>query len=205
MNKKVIGIIVAVIIIALGVFIIMRGKKSSDDTTQVASTNSAQQPAQTESSESSSIKTLLATGQSKKCTYSNTQGDVKTDGTVYVGDSKFRGDFTTTAAGKATYSHMIQDGKEAYLWTDGMSTGILMKLDTNKPAPTTAPSGSVDTEKNFDFHCQGWTVDSAMFTLPGGMPFTDAAGAMTPSMNVTAACDKLTEPAKTQCMGMLKK
>ena len=209
MNNKTIGIIVGVLVLVGLAFLLMRNKNG--DTNEVASNTATTDTKSQAASESTSIKSLLASGGSKKCTFTSTEGATSSNGTVYVAGGKFRGDFSATANGKVMGSHMISSGTDSYMWMDGMTTGFKMKLDDTAKTGTTAQSQSVDPNKNFDFKCDSWSADNSMFSLPSGVQFSDmssmmggASGSVPGGANMTATCAGLSEPAKSQCMAAIK-
>jgi hypothetical protein len=222
MNNKIIGIVVAVVVIAGGAFLLTRHKGGN---TEVAG-NSTSAGAKTEATaQSTSLKSLLVAGSSRKCTFSNADQGVSSQGTVYVSGGKFRGDFSAMVSGKTEMSHMISDNQISYVWVDGMSSGYKMKFDANAQAnaQSNAQAHAMDPNKNMNFNCGSWSADSSMFSLPSGVQFTDmtmmgASGQTTMpgqtmpnktnmvpgTTDITAACANLAEPAKTQCMAALQ-
>lgn len=211
MNQKVIIGIVVVIIIALGAFFLMKDKSGSDD----QDTSTGATSAETQGSmEQTSLKGLLGMGKSQKCTYTTTENNATSTGTVYVSGGKFRGDFSATASGQTQASHMISDGKVSNLWMDGSNMGYKMEFDQSAQA-NSQQSQSVDTNKNYDFDCDNWRTDSSMFNLPSGVDFQDmsammnaggssstSGGADTKAMQ-QAACAQLSEPDKSQCLSAI--
>jgi len=181
-----------VIVIALGAYLIMA--KSKTDNSEMA--NNAQSNSEVKNSQSNtapansvqhtdtSLKALLASGTSQKCSYS----DSGSEGVFYLSGGKSRGDFTTTVSGKTTASHMISDGKTSYIWMDGQPQGYKMSLEvnasTNQQANSTAASAQqgVDVNKTMNYDCQAWSADNSMFNLPSGIEFVDFAAMMKGSM-----------------------
>jgi hypothetical protein len=93
-----------------------------------------------------------------------------------VSGGKSRGDFTATVNGKAMGSHMIMDGKTSYIWTDGQTQGFKMSVDAAATATAkdqAAAQQSFDANKKLNYSCSAWSADSAMFSLPAGVQFTD--------------------------------
>lgn len=210
MNTKIVSIVVGVIVVVAAAFLIMKGKSTTNN--EVASTSTPAANKSQASVEANSLKGLLASGSSRKCTFDDTEQGVASQGTVYVSNGKFRGDFSATVSGKAMMSHMFADGQTSYVWTDGMNAGYKMKFDAGDRAKANAnaESRSVDPNKNLNFHCDSWSGDSAMFNLPSGVQFSDMSsmmgGAAEGSSGAKAdICASLSEPAKTQCMAALKK
>lgn len=184
MNNRIIAGIVVVIVIIAAVFLVTRNKGAK---TEVASNTEATSQASSASTESGSIKSLIAAGKSQKCTYS-VQGDsgAASEGTIYVGDGKMRGDFTASSMSGQT--HMINMGDTTYMWSDDGKMAIKMAFDPNA-AVANANTGaqtsqSASIEENHDFKCEGWSVDGSKFELPSGVNFTEL-----PNMSAGAAAN----------------
>ncbi len=219
MNKKIIWIIVAVVIVALAAYFLLKGKGSQNNNNVASDTTNAssQANANVSASEQTSLKALLASGKSQKCTFEETTAAGKSQGTVYVASGKMRGDFSATVEGKAQTSHMIVDNQTSYIWVDGMNTGFKMKTDASAQANANAntQAESVDPNKNMSFHCGNSSADASMFDLPANIQFSDMTSLTAPATNLNAAagagagadaaaaCAKLSEPAKTQCLAAL--
>jgi hypothetical protein len=183
MNKKVMWAIGAIIVAALVIYLIVmaKGKSGNGNNTDSANVNSSQSAnssgsaganANVQANNESSLKQLLAAGVSQKCTFS----DNGSQGTFYVSSGKSRGDFSSTVAGKATTTHMISDGKTSYVWVDGQPQGFKMSFDAASQqqanASASAPKG-VDVNKTLDYHCEAWSADSSMFSMPANIQFMD--------------------------------
>jgi hypothetical protein len=214
MNTKIVSIVVVVLVVLGAAFFLMRNKGSDNNKVYYGNNTAATKTQAT--TEQQSFKTLLASGGSRKCTYSDTQSGVTSQGTVYVAGGKFRGDFSSTVNGKVMMSHMISDGQSSYLWTDGMASGYKMKFDASAQANAnaSAQTHAMDTNKNMNFHCDSWSGDSSMFNLPTGVQFTDMTNLMGGATGSSAAasgtmkidvCASLKEPAKSQCMAAYPK
>ena len=189
-----------VAIVALGAFFMFKGKTSPSSTNQ---SNNSTTPVN--SSIQTSFKSLLAGGTSQKCTFNDRSTTDATQGTVYVTTGHFRGDFSSVADGKTQQIHMISDGQMSNMWFNGQTTGYKTKFDSS--ASASSQSKGPDTNKDMNFNCSAWSVDSSLFTLPTDVKFTDLTSVATPSASPTTpnpsilqACASLSEPARTQCM-----
>ncbi len=140
------------------------------------------------------LRDLLALGQSQKCTYSSTIEGTTSDGTMYISGAKMRGDFATktTVNGTtvSTESHMITDGKEMRMWTEGESMGILMEnidaqTDTKNPN-TPVKNDMVDLDTDMNYNCEPWTARSSFFEAPGTVTFHSMTDMMQMNMPKTA-------------------
>lgn len=212
-----IGLIVAAIVIILilgvGAFLMMgKSKQASQSTTAMPEAK------QEETSQKGSIKGLLAAGKNAMCTfsYSDTQGE--TSGTIYVSGKKMNGDFTTkTTDGKQMDNHMVQDDTYIYSWSSAIPQGTKMKIPSEEMAsPSPASSGAktegVDLNKNVDYKCSPWDADNSKFVPPSSVTFMDISSFSKPtsSQSQTAPttnspsksiCDQITDPqAKATCL-----
>ncbi len=214
MNRTVlIAIIILVLLVGGGAFYRMANRSKPTPVNQVG-TQTEVSPSTGASGVSAqqSMKDLLASGQSQQCTFSDETGNT---GTVYVANSKMRGDFNSTVDGKTTASHMIVDQPTAYVWMDGQTDGFKMSLDAVKQ-----PQGStqsVDIDKKVDYTCTSWSTDASIFTLPAGIEFRDMGAFTVPSgtmqtsgMPATggtaeqcAACNSLPAASQAQCKAAL--
>ena len=128
-----------------------------------------------------SLSGLLALGKSQKCTFRSSAETADSSGVVYISGGKVRGDFdSTTKVGtnvSTVKSHMITDGDEIRVWSDGEEMGMLMKT-------AQAPSGAVDTQvqntapmpldmndSSVDYDCDMWVADASVFTPPSSVTF----------------------------------
>ena len=213
MNKKIIWIVVAVVIVALAAFFLLKGNSSQNTNNVAAGAANASPQANANVSaatEQTSLKALLASGKSQKCTFQETDAGVTSQGTVYVGSGKMRGDFSANVQGKTQLSHMVVDNQTSYVWMDGIKTGFKMKTDASAQANANAntQAQSVDPNKNMSFHCDNSSADDSMFKLPSDVEFSDMTSLTTPGAGANAqaeaACAVLSEPARTQCMAAIK-
>jgi hypothetical protein len=217
MNSKVIAGIVILIVIIGGAFLLTRDKGSD-----VASNNEAVDAESSVDTESASIKSLLTADRNQTCTFTSTEGDMKSEGTVYVSGGKMRGDFSTTTSGQTNVSHMIHKDNTNYMWTEGQTTGLKMTFDPKAVEAASEASStqnqSVDPNKNLDFDCDSWSADNSKFELPSGVTFSElptlpgmdaaagagaaagASGSADTKAMQQAICNNLSEPAKSQCL-----
>lgn len=204
--NKIIGIIVAIAVIAAGVWYFTQNQGSSETKNDISSS-------QTESEvsvENTSLKQLMARGKDMKCTYTSTEEGAPSSGTIYVSKDKGRGDFTVREDGKTTTGHMIFDSTTSYIWMDGQTTGMKMAMNTSDAQANTSTQ-SVDPDKNYDYKCDSWRADASMFVPPSDVTFQEfkipavPASSSPSSMDAAAICNSLSEPAKTQCLASVNK
>ncbi len=170
MNK---GIVIAVIVLVIigGWWWYSHGTMTNNNTS--TSTSPATTATQTKTSGTAgngTIKSLLSSKTPIQCSFAMTDANGgKNDGTVYVTNGKMRGDFTTVVAGTTTKSHLINDGKNIYLWIDGMTRGY--RTPTAQAPSTGAINGGPNMNQPIDYTCTPWTVYSNLFALPLGVTF----------------------------------
>ena len=167
MNKIIIGVVVAVVVIGGGVWYFLSQKGTGPiSNSSTLSTESF--------SEKSSLKNLVARGGSWKCTFAIDAGGTNSTGTVYVAMGKVRSDFKSVVpqVNMTIESHMISDGAYAYTWTSSMPQGFKVPIDVT--TDTAVPSGSENLDYNsaLDYNCTAWPTDENMFVLPTDITFT---------------------------------
>lgn len=156
-----------------------------------------------------SLFDFLSMAGSQKCTFSDKSDG--SSGAVYVSSGKMRGDFQRPENGKTNASHMINDGKYMYYWSDGEKSGYKMSLDfvkqqaaqiTTTPdnnissSNEQTPSQAVNMKQQADYSCGGWSEDASMFTVPTDITFTDYSTMMQGAMH------GITPPAGAAGAGM---
>jgi hypothetical protein len=209
-NKAVLYGIGAIVIVVAGVGIWMFAGKGP---------NAGQPPEATPSTQSSTLKDLLARGGSNKCTFTSSTQNSQSQGTVYISDSQMRGDFSSVAAGKTIASHMIVKDNTSYVWSDAAPQGFKMSFDAMTAQSDATPQAGVDPNAQVNYSCAPWSADASLFALPTSVTFQDmsslvpgsaaGAGAATgTSIQGSAAqcgqCDQIPDAsAKAQCRAAL--
>jgi len=204
-TRIIIAVVVILILIA-GAFIVL-GKKSSNPL------QSVQNKVAQMTTQKMSLSDFFSLAGSKKCTFSDKTNN--STGTVYIGSGEMRGDFQSTDSGKTTATHMINDGKYVYIWTDGQSQGYKMSTDVvkkeaaqvtlspdNSGSSETPSSGPVNMNQQADYSCGGWSVDTSIFTLPQGITFTDYSSMMQGMQNGGASAKQGTTQQAPAAQGM---
>ncbi len=204
MNNKIVGIIVAILVILAAIYFIGM-RKDNDDNNKTESEISQQDSAEVESKpESMSLKDLAAANKNQTCTFSTTDSNYSSEGTIYTAGGKFRGDFKSTAQNQTTLSHMIYDSKDAYMWMDGSTTGFKLSIDA--AAQADASKQSFDANQKLNYDCDSWSVDSSKFELPSNVQFNAMmdAGAQAP-VTGSDPCASVPESVKAQCIAATKR
>lgn len=198
-NKKLLiigGIVIAILVVG-GVFLATRSK--DDKSQQSAQTNTEASGAGTEST---SLNSLLSSGQNKKCTYSYKDESGNTsNGTVYITSGKMRGYFTATTANGEVKSNILILDSGQYGWQEGSATGYKFNINTDNAQQQNQSQQSVDQNKNYDFSCTSWSVDDSQFAMPAGVTFTDlSAQAQQVQQGASQICAGLTDAtARAAC------
>jgi len=184
MSKTAIGWIILLLIIVGGVLLYMKSGPVKEKVTDTASTKSTSQMGKAQS-----LKDLAAAGVPQKCTFTNSTDTADSNGVVYTGGGKMRGDFDSMVktTGMPTYSHMISDGSTNYIWTSESNQGFKMKMEAMTSASSTVPSSkyqAISYDQQLVYKCQPWTVDASVFALPKDITFTDMNVMMKGAINL---------------------
>ncbi len=128
-----------------------------------------------------SMRSLLESGASQKCTFNNSNSN----GTIYVGGGKMRGDFTSKSADVVAESHMIITNNIAYVWIDGTSQGYRMPFEDLTPQGNAGGDQGIDADAKVATNCENWQASDTSFTLPTDITFnsvsTGASSGATPT------------------------
>lgn len=220
MNRNILVTVASVILIVLatGYYFMNRASVSPAAPQEV---QSSVQPSPTTTTEKATLKDFLTMQGTQKCDFSDP--DNGSSGTVYLNSGKMRGDFSTNASGKVSMTHMINDGKDAYIWMDDQTTGFKTSIDAvEQMSGQTGVAQTVDINKKVDYKCESWTADPVKFTVPVEIKFQDMSKMMEDAMKrmpstspmasvslednkaACSACDNLDGNAKDQCKRALK-
>lgn len=154
-----------------------------------------------------SISQLLAQNQDQVCTYDTVdqQGN-NNSGTVYFSDGRMSGDFSLAAPGEdAMLSHVINDGQSQYFWEEGQTEGYKLSIDQSPTTPEGSESdeqvSNINQDEDFEFNCDGWSVDESRFMPPGNVDFIDYSAQIEQAQNEASealeqACAALEDAAQ---------
>lgn len=164
MNKKHLGAIIGLVIIAALAFIFISGSgfgglmlKETADTEYF----------------SGSLAELAQRGGAWRCTFTHETETVTSRGTVYVYGENIRGDFESDTQGITVDSHMITSDGFIYTWSPIAPTGYKVPYSLE----TGTGNGSSEFRQPYDFRCDPWAVDESQFIIPSDTTFTDVSGA----------------------------
>jgi hypothetical protein len=208
-------------VVLVGGIVAFAMKKS--DTSQNGENSDPTQTAPIGMTEGATLKDLIATNGSNKCTFSETVANSQNSGTIYINDEKMRGDFVTVASGQTINSHMIVINETSYVWSDMATQGIKMSFaklaaQASSSASTNTQSKTVDINQRLNYDCSNWSADASVFSLPSNITFTDlsslvpsasgSAGASTGASTNSyqcSACNSITDAnGKAQCKALYK-
>ena len=205
MNQKIIIGLVIVILIGGGAFWYF-SNRSSDSTIGNVMMN-----ATPEQNAPQSLKALMAMNSAQECTFQDATDTATSQGTVYFGTGKMRGDFVAVTEGQTFNSHMIVQGTDVYVWTDGMNSGFKTSVDETAETQTDNTQ-TVDFDKQVDYKCNPWAIDNGRFELPTNVTFNNfgtmmqqQTEAVVPAAGIDCSvCDQAPEgPARERCQAAL--
>ncbi len=177
MNKNIVIVLIILVFIAVGSYLFMN--KSQPSKNQGAVTSQNKNSTSSPQTIQGTLKSLITSGKSQKCTYSNKLKETTVEGTFYVAGGKLRGDFTTTSAQTKMNGHMIVHNGYSYIWSDLSKQGIKMAINQEQLAPSTPPVNTKtqmpDINQSYSYTCQGWSGDSAIFVPPATITFSTLA------------------------------
>ncbi len=173
--KTLIGIVVALVVVGGGIWYV------SGQPAQIPADGESATTGEETAEGSGTLADLMKRSGSYKCTVEvkPTQANANTEssGTVYVGNGKMRGDFSTVIAamgGKKVESHMITSDGYVYTWSDMMPQGVKVQVSAGEEG--TATQAGMDASAAVDYHCGPWSVETSRFTVPGDITFTMMGG-----------------------------
>lgn len=187
MNKKILVIVVILILslIGAGVFFFLKPSPQVQPKSQNQTAGEGKNVNKPEAIETT-LKSLLSMGKSLKCTFLNNTKEATVSGTVYAGNGKVRQDFQSKAAGSSTSGHLIVDGSNTYMWTDGNNQGFKFAVDKVPSASSgSAQSQTQDINKTMNFSCQGWSADNSLFVLPSNVTFESFSIPVIPTVDTS--------------------
>ncbi len=191
MNQKtIVWGIVAVIIVALGVWYFSSMNTSPAAATQetTIATSTASTTVSTSSATSatsapvpvaakSAFKSIFTQSGNHECTYQQVGASTQTTSVIYISGGKMRGEFRTT--GTITEADlMIYNGGYLYSWKEGATTGTRTSIKSLADLPQVIPqnltSGAVfgSSADSVSWDCHSWLTDPSVFVLPAYVKFS---------------------------------
>lgn len=171
--------VVAVLAVGGGVYYATQG---GDSGTEAEVENNVEVENQnntgTEGEGRATLRSLLAIGRDTKCTFTSSEGEYESSGTVFItANGEMRGDFNSSTPSGNVASHMLvkADGN-AYVWSGNQGSKMdFSAMNTSSNAQGQSEVG-IDTQVNYD--CDGWTRDDSRFVVPTNINFIDIGAMM---------------------------
>jgi len=161
------------------------------------------------------LQDLFARETSMQCKFSYDDEGNKSEGTVYLSGKKMRGDFALSQSdGKSMQSHVIRDDVYGYTWLEGQKQGTKLKIEKSDEVMEKSEDKKDDElfaidNKEVDYDCKAWNVDSSMFKPPANINFQDISIQVEESKKTTeqlkesqcASCNQVPAgTAREQCL-----
>ncbi len=184
MKNYAIGFLVLVVVI-LG-FILLKPKKSAEDTlvnnatttAETVTTNTGTKTGTTVKPSTPLATNLFPQTGNYECKYEQVTAGIKSSNTVYIADGKMRGEFRTTDnKGVNTSNIMVYNSPNLYIWVEGKSVGTVTQPKSLKDIPAVVPTdvhiGRVLSFGNdsVSWDCHAWTKVSSMLSKPTYVKF----------------------------------
>lgn len=210
-QMMIIGAVIALVVIfGVGAFLHWKSKTPSSETQMV----NQQTPVPQEATAKGTIQSLIKAGKTVSCEVALPNQSGK--GITYVSGNKMKSDFVMKIQDKEMTSHMLSDGENMYMWSDGTPQGTKFKIDPNSPLPSTRPSGQLqeaNLESEVDLKCSPWSMDASKFSVPTNIQFTDLSSSMNNMMKSKSSampktdssmCNQISDPeGKASCLKAL--
>lgn len=181
MNKKSLAIagVIVVGLLLIGGFVLMNNTDDNSGTNiEPAANNPSETNTTLSESEQTSLAKLFANKENLTCSFSYSEENSNIEGVGYfAGGDKMRVDYSGQFDGTESNFGTIVDGNTSYFWDNNTKEGYITKVDPGTLQPsddsTTSNSQNLDTNKDIDFKCSKWSVDSSKFNEPTNVKFTD--------------------------------
>lgn len=159
-NKNLIIGIVAIIILVGAFFFWQFGKNSNGNNPNLVS-----------------ISEILASGKSSKCQFNKSDGTATVKGTIFISESRVRGDFDIESSAPQTQfqSHFLTRDGVTYTWTSLAKAGFKSQV-VESAAPDTSPAAQADIvglKDKMPYICAPWTEEKGTFNVPQDIAFSD--------------------------------
>lgn len=181
MNKNTI-LGVAILLLLAGGFYAIQNKKTSNPTPKSQTVNQAV-------NEAEEFAKAIESGRPTQCTMTNTTDKME----YFIKGKKMYINLSNIIENKTVLSHIINDEKYYYMWTDGSKQGSKINLLVSPPlaeaTPTTAAKDGTpkfeskdDYEKlknsGYTINCKPSNIDETIFVPPANVDFIDPSEIM---------------------------
>lgn len=184
-QNTVIGIVIAVVVVALGVWYFSTsntnpatGTQTDTATTSATTGTTGSSAATTPAAGSSTFRSIFTQNGNTQCDYTQTSAGMQGTSVIYIADGKMRGEFRTNTNGVAKATLMIYNGGYLYSWKEGATIGTKSSIKTIADLPEVIPSdltsGAVlgTGSNNVGWNCHAWAKDVKLFALPSYVTFS---------------------------------
>lgn len=183
MNKNILWVVVAVVIIGLVFWMGGSSKNSGSENSSTATTTDStntktevkvpvsSKPV-TNTVKNVSFTNILPRVGNYQCDYNSVTQQERITNTIYLSDGKMRGEFRSVTANGSISSMMVYDGSYLYVWTEGKTTGTVTQPKSISDFPTIIPKDILSSTSlgsglnNASWSCHPWSVDKTMLAKP---------------------------------------
>ncbi len=156
-NLLLVGGLVIFIIILGGASIFLKGNRKAPEDTKKTTEEQATKT-------KTSLKDLITSGKSQKCTFVDKSEDVDIEGVAYIGKGKLRADLNSDTGGDEIMAHVIINSGKSYIWFNGKKTGYMISFEESKLKAASGDQESVDIDKIINYSCINWKFDNGYFS-----------------------------------------
>lgn len=215
MNKSflIVGGIILSIAVVVGAYFFLTPNSATPDKVANIENSMIEETEPENAQQKKSLSDLLTLANNQECAFTDDEGN---SGVVRAASGKVRGDFTGSVNGKVTQTHMFSDSQSMYIWFEGETTGFKGSISSMTQAGAQSGNKSLDVNKQVDFDCKPWVVNTGLLVVPSEITFTDFSAMMPPPQGSAtneagqsampdvnsiqcAACDNLSGDAAVQC------
>lgn len=189
MNKNVLIIVAAIVVVGAGIGTVLvlnnRDDKPTVNESQTENIQNTENIDQTSENNTTteSIRALLTKGESQECTFSYEESGTSVSGTAYFSNQEqLRLNFKSQGSTESQDGSMIIKDGQQYFWDNNTKQGVKFAFSQEEAESSQQQSQSqgIDPSKDINFTCKAWEVDSAFFTPPTDVKFTDLSAITMP-------------------------
>ena len=164
-QKSIIAVGAIIIVISLGFFVYLERAHAPEKSLEAFDTTSQK-----------NLRSLLGSGESQKCSFTQKSGIEDMKGTVYIAGGRMRGDFSShMGSTEVVGTHMITDGHEHRIWTDKDLFGVVIKAES-MPQPGNAlepksQASPLNLDAAANLSCEKWQTNETVFQPPTNIVF----------------------------------
>jgi len=221
--KKIILPLVLVVFLAGAGFLISKNKSQTAEIGISPAGEAIQEGQQNkENFFKGSLKGLLGLGKSVKCTWSAVDEDATIEGVVYVSGQQTRTETKIQAPETNMTMYFLTDGESAYSWGNDQAQGYKFNMaDFEDETSVEELEDDDQAEANeyqeawsneYEYQCENWKADNAVFAVPTNITFTDMGEQMQQmqeqaeemKQGAASLCNSLPESQRAECLESLE-